>query len=81
MEEIELRENFEKSVLGLAQDKRFLAILAYLEFIYREELNNYEFSNSRDALRSAGYKVCLRELISEIKQNMTENKHNEEIQW
>jgi len=81
MEEIELRDNFEASVQGLATDKRFLAIVAYYEFIYNELLNDYEFNNSREALKAVGHKVCLRELISEIKINMNEKNHNEEVQW
>ena len=81
MEEIELRENFEASVQGLATDKRFLAIVAYYEFIYKELLETYEFNNSRDALISTGHKVCLRELIAEIKRTMIITNHIEDVQW
>ena len=72
MDEFQLRERFEKATLSLGKDSRFLAIVEYLDLIYYMKLQEYEFKSSREALVSTGHKVCLRNLIEEIKLNMEE---------
>ena len=71
-EEIVVRERFEESVQSLKGDKRFLAIVDYVQFIYKKKLEDYDFSNYEDALRGVGHKDCLRGVIQDFEDNMVE---------
>ncbi len=78
--EVIVRDNFEKAVLSLVDDKRFIAIREYLELVYNIRLREFEFETSREALIQTGYKLCLREIIEDIEKNSIELTTTDE-QW
>jgi hypothetical protein len=71
--ELELRERFQDAIAELSPNGAFLAIIEYLEFIYRSKLEEFEYDTSRSALIDTGHKRCLKVLIEDIKQNMNES--------